>query len=244
MNTELLAKIRKLLTLADVSRGATEAEARSAFEHAQRLMIEHGISEAQVEVEDEHAASLDLSEEYVETENIRETNYSLLALRILTQCFGVRVIRHRGKAKAAFTILGERANVELARFAYGFLCESMQRGYREYLKASGLRAAAGLRNGYFLGVYRGFTDAHKKAKEEAKAQNEAGYNAYAVAVVNKEAIVAKFVSDRFPRLRKGRSASFRRIDGGAYEAGQRDGAGLNVRRPLAGAASAFSLRAA
>src|SRR5210317_2127219 len=114
--SDILDKVRKLLRLADRSRGATENEAKVALSKAQELMTRHNIDSALLRMEAGEKAGIDV------TKGLYELPKSLnpadmLILSLLQSHFNVRVILMSGHRKTPVDIIGAPEDVDFAIFA-------------------------------------------------------------------------------------------------------------------------------
>jgi hypothetical protein len=92
-------------------------------------------------------------------------------------------------------------------------------------------------NGSPRRYYRGLRDginaeltAAKQRAEQAYAGNQR--DAYALAVVDQTAIIARFVDDHYGKLRT-RAVRSRRVDSSSYFAGESKGRTIQINRPIA-----------
>jgi hypothetical protein len=219
-------RLKKLLALAD---SANEHEALLAMRRAQELQDQHRL----VRPTKEQAPPMVSLE--IGSGKQRHAAFEGRIASILMSHFHVDVVfatrfdASACRAEAIIDILGRREDVLLAEYVHGFLHQSalsLWKAKRRSSKASGLRA----RNSYIRGLLAGFDS---KLTEESSPPSQAG----AAVAREKGALVradarerARYVKDRYPRLSARRSSA--RIDRGAYQAGQSEGAKLNLRQPV------------
>lgn len=122
---KILDKIKKCLAL---SQSANEHEAAQALKHAQALMREYQLSEADIEL-------ADISEIGVKCANILPEWQQRLIL-LCAQAFGVQAYGHCNFAGNHAQFYGMGSRPELAAYAYEVLLRQIRAARRAYMKTA------------------------------------------------------------------------------------------------------------
>lgn len=229
----ILDKVRKLLRLADQSRGATEHEAKVALAKAHEIMTRHNIDSAMLRMEREAAgggAGFEVGSSKIDLPKTLNPA-DLLILALLQSHFNVRVILLHGRGQTPVNIIGTPTDVEYAVFVFHFLRETFFRCWNEFKKTT----ISPDRKSY----YRGLHDGLKAELNSAKRRAESGYSAdqrgkYELMIVDAKAVIDRHVVEKYGKLRNRRSQN-RRVDSESYVAGKAKGATIRINRPLANA---------
>jgi hypothetical protein len=229
----ILDKVRKLLRLADQSRGATEHEAKVALAKAHELMTRHNIDSAMLRMEREAAGGgtgFTVNSSKVELPKTLNPA-DLLILSLLQSHFNVRVILLHGWKETPVDIIGTPTDVEYAVFVFHFLRETFFRCWNEFKRAT----TCPDRKSY----YRGLHDGLKAELNAAKHRAEQSYSAdqrgrYELVMVDAKAVIDRHVTEKYGKLRNRRSQN-RRVNSESYVAGKARGATIRINRPLANA---------
>lgn len=230
---DILDKVRKLLRLADQSRGATEHEAKVALAKAHELMTRHNIDSAMLRMEREAAnggSGFTVNSSKVELPKTLNPA-DLLILSLLQSHFNVRVILLHGHRQTPVDIIGSPTEVEYAVFVFHFLRETFFRCWNEFKRSTGCPD----RKSYYRGVHDGLKaelNAAKQRAEESYSADQRGR--YELMVVDAKAIIERHVTEKYGKLRNRRSQN-RRVDSHSYTAGKARGAAIRINRPLANA---------
>jgi hypothetical protein len=132
----VLAKISKLLALADSARGASEAEASLAAEHVQRLLQEHNLTLAQVEAASGNTPDASSSREKKVTASRAMYNWQRgLMATIADNNFCLHVVRKlsvgkkdgRRVRRPVHSLVGRTLNVQVTLQTYEYLYAAMKR---------------------------------------------------------------------------------------------------------------------
>ncbi len=159
-----LRKIEKLLALAESS---NEHEATLAMEKANAIIARYNI--------DFVLKGLDAEYDYIQI-SLGSTKMPLtikLILGILQKHFFVKTIivssydAKKCCAVKAFEMVGSADNLAIAEYVFNFLCNSVERLWKDYKKESGAKASA--KRSFSVGVLKGFGD---KLDVSDQAQNE------------------------------------------------------------------------
>ena len=227
---EILDKIRKLLRLADQSRGATEHEAKIALAKAHELMTRYNIDSAMLRMEREAAGGgtgFTVNSSKVELPKTLNPA-DMLILSLLQSHFNVRVILLHGIKETPVDIIGTPTEVEYAVFVFHFLRETFFRCWNVFKRLT-LKPE---RKSY----YRGLHDGLKAELDTAKHRAENAYTAdqrgkYELMIVDAKALIDRHVAEKYGKLRTRRQQN-RRVDSESYVAGKTKGATIRINRPL------------
>jgi hypothetical protein len=229
----ILDKVRKLLRLADTSRGATEHEAKVALAKAHELMTRHNIDSAMLRMEREAAgggAGFTVNSSKVDLPKTLNPA-DLLILSLLQSHFNVRVILLHGHKQTPVDIIGTPTEVEYAVFVFHFLRETFFRCWNEFKRST----SSPDRKSYYRGLHDGLKaelNAAKRRAEESYSADQRGK--YELMIVDAKAIIDRHIADQYGKLRN-RKARNSRVDGESYVAGKAKGATIRINRPLANA---------
>ena len=224
---DILNKVRKLLRLADRSRGATENEAKVALSKAQELMTRHNIDSALLRMEAGEKAGIDV------TKGLYELPKSLnpadmLILSLLQGHFNVRVILMSGHRKTAVDIIGAPEDVDFAIYALSFLRETFFRCWNEFKKTAWNPDRASYYRGLRDGIHAELTAAKKRAED---SYGDGDRQTYALAVVDQNAAITRYVDEHYGKVGTRRTRR-RRVDSASYFAGETKGRTIRINRPL------------
>lgn len=114
---KILDKIRKLKALANPDQNTSENEIASALEIARKLMLEHGINEAEttVQIQDEELGNG--VDTVLDTKN-RQVWISILAKAIDTYFECKHFLRTGGKRNISFCFYGPKEQAEIASYCF------------------------------------------------------------------------------------------------------------------------------
>jgi hypothetical protein len=225
--SDILDKIRKLLRLADRSRGATENEAKVALSKAQELMTRHNIDSALLRMEAGEKSDINVTKGLYELPKTLNPA-DMLILSLLQSHFNVRIILMHGHRKTPVDIIGATADVDFAIFALSYLRETFFRCWNEFKKTAWNPDRASYYRGLRDGLNAELTAA-KKRTEESYANDQ--QQTYALAVVDQNAAITRYVDEHYGKLRS-RSQRRRRVDSASYFAGETKGREIQINRPL------------
>lgn len=232
----LLKKIQALFDRADVRRGATEAEAETCMRLARELMTKHGIESIDITQRngEKQSSAWEITSDGWDTDRVRRT-VDIYVVRVLREAFGVNTVfceyRRPGKVGNAvrYVFIGDKADCEVAKYAAPILYSNMRGGYNQWVAEHD----AGWRTGHEHSFCRGVAEGYLKASEEGRQavldkMPPASRENYALALVNKEALVLAKKAELFPKLtniRFGKSES----SSSAYSRGYAVGKDLSLR---------------
>jgi hypothetical protein len=225
---DILDKIRKLLRLADRSRGATENEAKVALAKAQELMTRHNIDSALLRMErGESGDSFAVDKGKVDLPKTLNPA-DLMILSLLQQHFNVKTILMPTGRGTPVDIIGAPADIDFAIFAFNFLRQTFFRCWNEFKTTRTNPDKAS----YYRGLRDGLNAELKAAKERAEQSYAADQRqAYGLVVVDQQAAITRYVEDHYGKLRN-RAQRRRRVDSGSYFAGEQKGRTIRINRPL------------
>jgi len=227
--SDILDKIRKLLRLADTSRGATENEAKVALAKAQELMTRHNIDSALLRMERGETGGAGFTVHKGKVDLPKTLNPAdLMILSLLQVHFNVKTILMPGSKGTPVDIIGAPADIDFAIYAFNYLRQTFFRCWNEFKKTH----ANPDKPSYYRGLRDGLNAELGAAKERAE-QSYAGdqRQAYGLVVVDQQAVIARFVEEHYGKLRN-RTARRRNLHSGSYVAGETKGRTIQINRPL------------
>ena len=229
--SEVLDKIRKLLRLADRSRGSTENEAKVALAKAQELMTRHNIDSALFRMEhgESGGAAFTVNKAKVDLpKTLNPADFMILSL--LQTHFNVRtILMHDGKGTPV-DIIGAPEDVDFAIFSFNYLRQTFFRCWNEFKKTAWKPDKAS----YYRGLRDGINAELKAAKQRAEESYATGQRqTYALVVVDQTAAITRYVDEHYGKLRT-RTHRTRSVNSESYFAGETKGRTIQINRPLAG----------
>jgi len=225
--SDILDKVRKLLRLADRSRGATENEAKVALSKAQELMTRHNIDSALLRIEAGEKAGIDVTKgNYDLPKTLNPAD--MLILSLLQSHFNVRVILMSGGRKTAIDIIGAPEDVDFAIYALSFLRETFFRCWNEFKKTAWNPDRASYYRGLRDGIHVELTAAKKRAED---SYGDGARQTYALAVVDQNAAITRYVDEHYGKVGTRRTRR-RQVDSASYFAGETKGRTIRINRPL------------
>ena len=229
--SDILDKIRKLLRLADTSRGATENEAKVALAKAQELMTRHNIDSALLRMEQGETGGAAYTVDKGKVDLPKTLNPAdLMILSLLQTHFNVRTILMSGSKGTPVDIIGAPADVDFAIYAFNFLRTTFFRCWNEFKVTRTDPDKASYYRGLRDGIHAELKAAKTRAEESYAADQQ---KAYALVVVDQSAAITRYVNDHYGKLRA-RANRARRVDSSSYFAGETKGRTIQINRPLPG----------
>lgn len=237
MNEQLLNKLKKLLNL---SKSANEHEADLALQKATALATEAGIDLAIVSAKaDSEQEKLEMVQESIKTGQ-RLPSLQKYASWLLNKHFNVTVIYSGGRYFGrSVNILGDKKDVEFAKFVNEFVQEEMQRRWDYYKKSHGLSVT--MKDTFMYNLWRGLDSKLAEAKAAAEqtrfaAMPETERNdvkvRYGIVISDKKAAVQQFVTKTYPRL-SNTKVSVRNFSNSTVATdGYSVGRSMNINRPI------------
>ena len=226
--SDILDKIRKLLRLADRSRGSTENEAKVALAKAQELMTRHNIDSALLRMERGESGGAGFTVNKGKVDLPKTLNPAdLMILSILQAHFNVKTILMPNGRGTPVDIIGAAADIDFAIYAFNFLRTTFFRCWNEF--KAGIPGAD--RKAYYKGLHDGLCEVLNEAKKRAEDSYASNHrNAYALVVVDQKAAIAHYVDTNYGKLRTKTSRATRMNS--SYFAGAAKGRTLQVNQPL------------
>lgn len=226
-----LNKIKeKILRLRNMvpDKGASEQEALTALEKADKLMQEHGINEADLNTAE---AARDMREGvYKQRFKTQHPASKCCGVTIQKFCGVISWFSSRESASKAF---GFKGDVEMYEFLMKLVHDSMDRGWKEFLAANPPRQGVSRHTEYWSFMF-GFAErVNDKLRQlmEARKVNKDSTGTDLVEV--KMAVVEQGMAEMLPdiKLGKARKTSIRG-NASAYHKGQAAGDKVNLNRPI------------
>jgi hypothetical protein len=205
MNEKLLEKLKKLLNL---SKSANQHEAELALEKATAMATEAGIDLAIVSARQvSETEKLELIQEKIDCGK-RMASLQKYASWLLKRHFNVDIV-YSGSAYYGRTlnILGDKKDVEFAKFVNEFVQDDMQRRWDYYKKTNNLSVK--YKDTFMYNVWRGLDKKLADAKTTVEqtrfsAMNESERSntqtRYGLVVASKKQAVEGFTHKSFPNL--------------------------------------------
>lgn len=237
MNELLLTKLKKLLNL---SKSANIHEAELALQKATAMAAEAGIDLAMVSAKaDSEAEKLEMVQETA-FNGKRLPSLQKYASWLLNKHFNVHVIYSGGRYFGrSVNILGDKRDVEFAKFVNEFVQDDMQRRWEYYKKSNGLSVR--MKDTFMYNLWRGLDSKLTEAKAAAET---AKFNAmpqeqvadtkarYGIVISDKKAAVQQFVNKTYPRLSSTRISVRNFSNSTVATDGYSVGRSMNISRPI------------
>jgi hypothetical protein len=227
--SDILDKIRKLLRLADRSRGSTENEAKVALAKAQELMTRHNIDSALLRMERGESGGASFTVNKGNLDLPKTLNPAdLMILSILQAHFNVKTILMPNGNGTPVDIIGAAADIDFAIYVFNYLRQTFFRCWNEFKKSHANPDKAS----YYRGLRDGLNAELKAAKERAEQSYAADQRrAYGLVVVDQETVITRYVADNYGKLEK-RNQRRRSLHSGSYVAGETKGRTIQINRQL------------
>jgi hypothetical protein len=228
-NKDILEKIRKLLRLADTSRGATENEAKVALAKAQELMTRHNIDSALLRMERGESGGGSFTVNKGKVDLPKTLNPAdLMILSLLQAHFNVKTILMPNGRGTPVDIIGAPADIDFAIYAFNYLRQTFFRCWNEFKRTHANPDKAS----YYRGLRDGLSSELKAAKQRAEESYASDQRqAYGLVVVDQQAVITRYVEENYGKLRN-RNTRSRRLHSGSYVAGETKGRTIQINRPL------------
>lgn len=213
--SDIIAKVQKLLKLS--TNNANENEAAAAARAAEKLIAEHRLEGAQLELENETPAVV---EQVVPELLIRKTEmWRQSLLTRLCHLHDVAVIASPRTNGSTYDLFGTKGDIEITLTVFRWLVGEIDRLARVYTRGEN----ASFKRSYKLGAVSIVVEMMKTADVEA---NRAAPTGVALALVNRFGLAKDLAAKTFPYTVKGRAPKPVRLD--AYSQGREDGRNINV----------------
>lgn len=222
MNAAVIDKIRKLRALAS---SASVHEAAAAAAAAERLIQEHNLTEASVQVETDGDGEPVTHDVVADVGGVRIVTWQSYLLHYLGQAYQTCGFFQRKRGEGyVYKAYGRPADLATLRYQFAFFSAEITRLAALECKGRGKTFA----NSYRLGAVTAIAEALSTVRRETRASAVSS----ALVVVDRRAELAQEARDNQNPDIKTRSASTSRLDGEAYAAGKRAGARINQRGQL------------
>ena len=227
--SEILDKIRKLLRLADRSRGSTENEAKVALAKAQELMTRHNIDSALLRMERGESGGTGFTVNKGKVDLPKTLNPAdIMILSLLQSHFNVKTILMPSGNGTPVDIIGAAADIDFAIFAFNYLRQTFFRCWNEFKKTHANPDKAS----YYRGLRNGLNAELKASKQRAEESYATEQRqTYGLVVVDQQAVITRYVEENYGKLRN-RNTRSRRLHSGSYTAGETKGRTIHINRPL------------
>lgn len=207
--------------------GCTEAEAESAAGAAQRLMVQHRITEASLGNDEPDRVNID--EDTMFSQGTTLASWRGFLAVAVGNANGCTVWREG----PALRIAGPPAQVKLAVYLFVVLSRTVD----NLTEVN----AVGRGRGYIAGYRRGVVQAIGKRLRQESQSAMAGAGSTALVHIRREdAALALHMADHHGNLGRGRVGS---VDRGGFRAGQQDGAGATWNKGMTGGAARVARKA-
>ena len=220
MSTAVIDRIRKLRALAS---SANVHEAAAAAAAAERLIQEHNLSEASVQVEsEEEPVTHDV---VADVGGFRIVTWQSHLLHYLGRAYQACGFFQRKRGEGyVYKAYGRPADLATLRYQFAFFSAEITRLAALECKGRGKTFA----NSYRLGAVAAIAEALSTVQRETRAEASSS----ALVVVDRRTDLAREARDNQNPDIKTRATSASRLDGEAYAAGKRAGARINQRGQL------------
>lgn len=220
----ILAKIRKLLAIAD--RSPSQHEAETALAKAQSLMEQHNIELERVR---EPQACREFVEEDIFRGSRRPTEGIYLG-SLLRRFFFVQVMVSRPPGGQSWVFLfGTPENVAMGRYVWAFLIRTYRELWRRHKRKYGRRERD--RTEFYSGLSAGLA---AKLSRERESAHRSAEESNALVRVGHE--LSRAFEEKHPGMRTARSAASSG-NAGAWLSGHTAGQQIEIHRPLSGPAA-------
>lgn len=228
---EAMGKVKKLLAMT-TERGCTEDEAKTAAGMAAKIMMEHAIEAAALELDGAQAepeSKIGLWDDPLDVDaNIWKRRLAVAVARQM----GCEIINYSGKLKIA----GRADTVQGVRYVYAYCAREIDRLARENGTGNGRAWINAYRAGLIDAIRTAMRSEQQAAVNEAKEHARQSANANALVLVQKAITLASatsgynstkaFLQTQGFRYRSSGGSSYGSSDRSARERGREDGAGI------------------
>jgi len=228
---DVIEKVRKIMAKADPSRNDCEAEAANALRIAKRLMAEHGLDMADIEVSGEDAEDGNFN--FVNCQNETEykgfyVNHIINAVATITSTRAFRTVHHQADGrhiKYRVTFCGTETDAAVASAMFNMLLGMTKARARSFASQHG-RTDRSFVKSYEEGFAHGLNqNAQAKVDLGSKEKNDC----YALMVITKDKALENWMEKEHD-LRAARNSSHgtRNLDATAYSHGKADAKSVNL----------------
>lgn len=222
-----LEKIKKIL--AKTENNASQAEVEVAFAKAQEIARKHAIDisslrtdssgkpeyEMEAAAYDEEWRSIRICDDYI--------------CRVLKATLRVVPFKSKwyvgpGHFKVKFSIAGEVADVEFAKYLYDWLTDVFQKGLCNYCRANGIKKNRDTERSYFQGMEDGLIQANREQEKKTETASTA------IVLASKKDAVVAFTKTLHLITKK--SKAWAGQNNGAHSAGFAEGVNTKFRKAI------------
>lgn len=212
----IIEKVQKLLSL---SKSSNANEAAAAAAAANKLIDQHRLSVADLEVEGQTEDPLEQDEGYVYTSG-KVTPWKVNLLGYLVQHYGLYHYNDTdysgGRKVSRFRLVGRKSDITVARYMFAWLTVECQRLADLEAKGSGRVYVSSYCEGFVNGVNSQLRLSREEVKKEATST--------AIVKIDSRGVEARdFTFKMVKGLRNVKATSHRRTDFSAYQAGKARG---------------------
>lgn len=228
MSEAIKAKIAALLSK-NAANGASEAEAMAAFKIAQKLMLEHGVTEA--DIMENNSAAKDFLREVLRDgrKNLHECDI-YCAMSIAEFC-DVKVWQskeYRGNIKTGVVLnyFGYSADVETAKYIREIVFRAMEWEWAKYSNSlTNVGHKRSIRKSFLVGMANRINQRLRDLKSETRASGGTS-----LIILKNQMVTEEYVRQVNIHLKKGAATKITIKDSGAYVAGQNAGNRVSLSR--------------
>jgi hypothetical protein len=232
MDTNIIEKIKKLLRMADASRGGSPAECEQALARAQQLITEHQLSELEFLDLDGNGKAQVVGKDTIKCDREKKDIDNYIG-QILIQVCQVRVVwvkyyNDKQVECNSYVLVGHELDRQWATSIYNMLIVAMPTALLQYLHSNRInRITESVKNSYYQGLQTGFIKACREGGIMAHKQASAETNRrHGLMVVDKAKSIQLWMDNNIP-TRPCKSKSFR-SDNNAFNAGHARGSTLDI----------------
>ena len=219
----IIAKVQKLRSLAQ---STNLNEANNAAAAADRLIEEHRLSEAQLNIDNGTEEKIDEAEGYL-YESGKVTQWKSSLACILAKHYGCGIFNHNGsnpetgRLISRYKLAGRKADIEIVNYMFAWLCGEISRLSMNEGKGRGRVFIGSFCVGAVEGI-RGQLDANKAEQKAVHGDSTA-----MVALSHRAEEAQSFLRSK-RHLTKSKSYTSQQLNAGAYHAGQQQGKNIHL----------------
>jgi len=234
--TEIIAKVQKLLSLSKNNSNA--AEAATAAGIANRLIDEHRLSVADLELESSTKEAVVQDDNHL-YESGRITAWRASLVRVLTSHYGVAYYNdtthsETGRQVSRYRMVGRKSDMEVVRYFYVWLGAECERLSALEAKGKGRVYVASYQLGFVSGVSEQLMLSREQAKQTATSTS--------IVMIDSRGDEARTgMYNIVPGLRKSKGSSSRQHDVGAFGEGKARGQSVHLGNAMGSGGSSKTL---
>lgn len=231
---EKILNLRKIIS----ERGATEAEALTAIELADKLMKKYGITEEELQKVN---FNKDMKTGTVDKENKSLDPASKYCGVMIAKFCEVKVWKTKEDSNQVLKFFGLNGDVEMAEYLFDLVKNAMRAGWRDYLRRNDLPKDVS-KHKLYEGFHFGFGKRiNEKLAEMISARTVITQsNGKDLLILKNEMVSEAFDNLLSLKLKEGRSRALS-LDGNSVRDGMKAGDGVNLNRPLKSNSSVLSI---